>query len=587
MTNGEPEIIESRGVRVPFDPEIITPVIERPLRRGRYELGELLAIRGSVRQGDRVLELGTGIGMVSTLAAQVVGVERVVSYEANPRLLPFIGEVHRLNDVVEKVEVRNALVTRGNAPPTLPFHLRGDFWASSLSAGPQPFNEIIDVPTEDFDKVLLDFQPTVILADIEGAELDLFEGASLRGVRCVTVEIHPRIYGAGGVKRFFDTMSQHGYAYWPKVSRGGTVITFVHVRRRSRQSVSSFIPDAATPAISTAQTAASTQPAGPSVLVTSCMKNEGPFVLDWLAHHRAVGIRDFVIFTNDCTDGTDALLAHLDRRGIVRHLPNPSFLSRDPVAFQPAALAYTRAMLPTSGADYVLSMDVDEYVNVQVGGGTLADLFAEVGEVDALSMSELNFGADGMEHFEDVPVTERFRRAETMRPGDMKARRGVKTLVRVGSALSLRNHRPLLAANARDAQIDWRDGSGREVPPEFVTERANGIDCRGRYDLVLLNHYSTRDMESFLVKRDRGDVVHEGHQVGPRYWRQRNVGATEDQSIDRIAAARAAERDFLRSDPETVRLHDAAVAAHRARIAELRADPDYAAFLDRMRSAVA
>jgi hypothetical protein len=54
------------------------------------------------------------------------------------------------------------------------------------------------------------------------------------------------------------------------------------------------------------------------------MKNEGPFILKWLAYHLMIGINDFVVFTNDCEDGTDAILERLDELGLVRHLPNPS-----------------------------------------------------------------------------------------------------------------------------------------------------------------------------------------------------------------------------------------------------------------------
>ena len=41
------------------------------------------------------------------------------------------------------------------------------------------------------------------------------------------------------------------------------------------------------------------------------VRNEGAFLLEWLAHHRAVGITDFLVFSNDCQDGTDRMLDRL------------------------------------------------------------------------------------------------------------------------------------------------------------------------------------------------------------------------------------------------------------------------------------
>ena len=52
------------------------------------------------------------------------------------------------------------------------------------------------------------------------------------------------------------------------------------------------------------------------------VRNEGAFLLDWLAHHRAVGITDVLVFSNDCQDGTDAMLDRLAEMGWLTHLRN-------------------------------------------------------------------------------------------------------------------------------------------------------------------------------------------------------------------------------------------------------------------------
>jgi hypothetical protein len=44
------------------------------------------------------------------------------------------------------------------------------------------------------------------------------------------------------------------------------------------------------------------------ILAVTCMRNEGPYCVEWIAHHRAAGFTKFLIYTHDCTDGTDALL---------------------------------------------------------------------------------------------------------------------------------------------------------------------------------------------------------------------------------------------------------------------------------------
>ena len=35
-------------------------------------------------------------------------------------------------------------------------------------------------------------------------------------------------------------------------------------------------------------------------LAILCVRNEAAFLLEWLAHHRAVGFDHFLVFSNDC-----------------------------------------------------------------------------------------------------------------------------------------------------------------------------------------------------------------------------------------------------------------------------------------------
>ncbi len=57
--------------------------------------------------------------------------------------------------------------------------------------------------------------------------------------------------------------------------------------------------------------------------IVTTMKNEGPFILEWIAYHRAIGFDDILVYTNDCTDGTDTMLDLLQTKGIVQHRDNP------------------------------------------------------------------------------------------------------------------------------------------------------------------------------------------------------------------------------------------------------------------------
>ena len=60
------------------------------------------------------------------------------------------------------------------------------------------------------------------------------------------------------------------------------------------------------------------------------MKNEGPFILEWLAYHRSIGVDDFLIYTNECSDGTAEILDRLQQMGVLQHRDNTDWKGNSP-----------------------------------------------------------------------------------------------------------------------------------------------------------------------------------------------------------------------------------------------------------------
>lgn len=557
------DTIEVHGVRVPFVPEIITPKIERPMRRGKYEQGEVELMRAILRSGDRLLELGAGLGVVSSTAAQVEGVERILSVEADPQLIPLIEETWRLNGI-QNAEIQNGVAMAKTGAP-VNFYVRPNFWASSMEPDSRPYSHIEEVPSAGMDTLIDTFRPTVLSCDIEGGELGLLDEVDLSGLRHIVMEVHPKVYGQEGLRTIVDKLAEQGFLPSVDAQQDSTVKRFDRIDA-----------DAPVPAdhIMPRRRFAATTPDKPRILLPTCMKNEGPFILEWLAWHRAIGVTDFVIYTNDCTDGTDVLLEHLQKRGLLRHMPNPALVASGSPSFQPKALTYSHYLPEFANVDYVLSMDVDEFINVRVGDGTLTALLEAAGDFDVLSMSEINHGCNGHAHFTPGLLTEQFPNHQTEAPGDKRAQRGVKSLVRLSPRIEkVRNHRPDVRHDL--GAVLWRDGSARLRHDLAEDPTANGWDCRGSYDLVSLDHFPLRALDSFLVKMHRGDVVVMDKKVSRRYWRVRNHSQHDSSDLTQGRARMQSELDTLLSDPETRRLHDACIAAHQARIATLSREPEY------------
>ena len=219
--------VECRGVRIPLDPEIITPKIARKLHKEFYETPEVTGLPKFLTSGDRVLELGSGIGFISTFMVKSIGVDAVTCVEANPKLCKFISEVHRANDV-GNAEIFNGVALPDGDPclakEHVPFYVSDPFWSSSLSAPSDGSGVSVNVPTISLSKLVADVKPTAIICDIEGGEMDLFETVDLTGVRYVFMELHTRRIGGKGIIKVFEKMHRHGFYYRQKVSVADTVL---------------------------------------------------------------------------------------------------------------------------------------------------------------------------------------------------------------------------------------------------------------------------------------------------------------------------------------------------------------------------
>lgn len=322
---------------------------------------------------------------------------------------------------------------------------------------------------------------------------------------------------------------------------------------------------------------------GVHTAIVTTMKNEGPFILEWLAYHQAIGVQDFLVYTNDCNDGTDTMFDLLQSRGILQHRRNPfRELGLKP---QHGALRAAEDEPLIRNADWVICMDVDEFLNVKVGGGTLAELYEAVGDANLIACTWRLFGNADIHHFTDeytIGMFDRCAREFTPKPHQAW---GFKTLYRnTGIFKKLGVHRPKGLRPQLWEQVRWVNGSGKPLPRREFRNAWRSTATTYGYDLVSLNHYAVRNAESFLVKRDRGRVNHVDRDQGLAYWFRMNNNATTDRSIMKRIPMMEERLAQLMSDPEIAAQHHACVAAHRAKIDALLQQPTQQTFYNALTS---
>ena len=310
------------------------------------------------------------------------------------------------------------------------------------------------------------------------------------------------------------------------------------------------------------------------------VRNEGAFLIDWLAHHRACGFTDFLVFSNDCQDGTDLMLDRLQEIGWLTHVRNDDHHKRGP---QWSALKAADRHPLKKAADWILFFDIDEFVNIHVGDRTLAALIGALPGATAIALTWRLFGNGGIRSYQDDPVTEIFTRAAPAVMGWPWRAALFKTLFRNdGSYAKLGVHRPLQPDRARLGDQHWYDGSGRELPPQMHSQRIFSTYGQDNYQLAQLNHYALGAMESYVLKCDRGRANRDAATFDMAYWVERNFTTAEDTTINALSGQSRPLRDGLRADRILAPLHKVAVDWRHRRFAELMQSASYRSLLGRM-----
>lgn len=317
------------------------------------------------------------------------------------------------------------------------------------------------------------------------------------------------------------------------------------------------------------------------VTAVSMMKDEGPFLIEWVAHHLATGFTDLVVYTNDCSDGTDDMLIRLEELGLAHHRRN---LIPEGLRPQPSALNHAQVEPVVCQSDWVMVFDADEFLSIRCGNGTLDDLlFAARQEgANGIVITWRIFGSGGVVDWSRAPVTEQYLMAA---PTGWNKGWGVKTLFSFDAGhWKLGIHRPKMKTKWIKTdfpdQVKWLNGSGQPMEDYFKFRGWRSITRTVGHDWVQLNHYAVKSVDSYAIRKLRGNVNFKKDKYNADYWALQDRNEVRDDTMLRYTAARDDLIAQLLQDPVLHRLHHAAIERAEARLAEIKATEAYQALKD-------
>jgi len=309
--------------------------------------------------------------------------------------------------------------------------------------------------------------------------------------------------------------------------------------------------------------------------IVAALGNEAPYLVEWIAHCRALGFEGAILFTHGAEDGTDRMAARLEALGHVRHVPLGFREGRDPLR---RGLRGVLPRLADLGAEWAMVAGIDEYLAIRVGAGDLESLLAAADGADAISVCRKPFGCGGRRGLPDGGLRESLLRAAPEAARGRMVTRGLRTLVRPAVVERLGPHRPAFAGGPD--RVTWRDAGGAPMPADYF--EGQWAAWKGfSHRFARLHHYAVPSPETFVIRHGAPED-RAARKALLRDWRLFDQTGERDKgllgAVDRAAPLLAE----LRADPELGALVAEGRAWHRARAEALARDEDLAALMAEM-----
>lgn len=235
---------------------------------------------------------------------------------------------------------------------------------------------------------------------------------------------------------------------------------------------------------------ASTAGARALIGIAAIVKNEGPYLLEWIAHHRAIGVERFFIADNGSDDGGRELLVELQKIGIVDTF---DFTAR--AGTPPQLPAYAEILNRYKHVvEWLAFIDADEFIVPREKECNIADMLSRAERaIGAIGLNWATYGSSYRNTPSDGLVLERFVRRFADR--DM-INNHYKSLLRMDAieGLGKTPHRFALKAGFDYAHADFSHLMTHGLSGE-------GLSRQRIWNPFRLNHYVIKSKAEFDNKK--------------------------------------------------------------------------------------
>lgn len=198
-------MIELDGIQLRLNPHCSLQLAHE-LVAGNHATMERQSLRHVLEAQDRVMDIGTGTGVLATLCARRLGSERVVAFEAHPLMAQMAQQTFALNGVEPRLE--ECAVGRMGG--------RRIFYSGRTADSGTLLRRAycrrrMYVPGRTLREALREYRPTLVIIDITGGEHELIQELLHHRIPKLLIHFHPQIIGMARMMRARQAFARAGY----------------------------------------------------------------------------------------------------------------------------------------------------------------------------------------------------------------------------------------------------------------------------------------------------------------------------------------------------------------------------------------
>jgi len=232
------------------------------------------------------------------------------------------------------------------------------------------------------------------------------------------------------------------------------------------------------------------------------IRNEGPYIVEWIEYHRLIGVERFYLYDNESADNTRELLEPYIRKGVVVYQWYPGEKEEVAPGVTRQHLAYKDAVEKCKNeTKWLAIIDIDEFI-VPMQNETLTEFLKDFEGYSQLLIRWVIYGSSGHKTKPEGLVIENYQNRAPFSYVNY-----VKAIVNPRAVIRTKTHGCWvrgLTVDENKRPLDAERFIVTYAPPDFSITK------------IRVNHYQTKSLEEYLARGKAVDHTGDGKKVYKR-----------------------------------------------------------------------